>query len=190
MAKTFLVFGTPGAGKTTVLRGVRGAETVTLGTELLGALSHVFEVKDRDLLRKAQLSDYAATVRARLSVLRRLAKRKGTLMIDTHASVKSGPSFAPGLSYDDLKALGSRVKAIIYIDANTKDIVRRRNSDKTRKRDKDTKEDLDQHRSMNLMFTAIYSMRLEVPIYIVKNEGGKLREAQVAVGRIVASFKR
>ena len=111
-------------------------------------------------------------------------------MVDTHASIKSGPSFAPGLSYDDLETLRDKVKAIIYIDANTKDILRRRNNDKTRKRDNDTEEDLDLHRSMNLMFAAIYSMRLEVPIYIVKNDGGNLREAQSAVSGIVASFQR
>jgi adenylate kinase len=190
MAKTFLVFGTPGAGKSTVLQGVRGAKSVNLGTELFNAISKELGVKDRDLLRRAQLTDYASTVRARDKVLRRLAKMNGTLMLDTHASVKSGAGFMPGLSYPDLEILGGKVKAIIYIDANTKEISRRRKNDKTRKRDSDTDEDLDLHRSMNLMFTAIYSMRLQVPTYVVKNEGGKLREAQAAVSGIVASFRR
>lgn len=189
MAKTFLVFGTPGAGKSTVLSGLRGAETVNIGSELMKSLAKQLGVTDRDLMRRVAVLDNADMVKARRSVFARLSRKKATLMVDTHASVKSGGSFVPGMSYGDLKLLRNRVKAIFYIDANTNDILRRRQKDNTRKRDKDSAEELDTHRSLNMAFAAIYSMYLEVPIYLIKNETGRLAKAQAEVRKTVASFK-
>jgi len=191
MSKTsriFLVLGTPGAGKTTVLKGIGGIEVFNIGTEMLNAHSRKLKVTNRDLLKRKVISNYIDTVQIRHGILNGLIKKNGVITIDTHASVKSGNGYIPGMSLDDLKALRGSIRAIIYIDADTKDIMNRRKSDKTRNREGDTAEDLNQHREINIAFTTSYSLHLETPIYIVKNKGNALKKTQAEVSRIIKSF--
>src|SRR5271157_3072515 len=126
MAKLFLVLGTPGAGKTAVLRGVREAELFSVGTEMLGEYSKEFGVNDRDQMRRMMIPRPADAERIRYAVLKRAVAKGGTVAIDTHAIIKSGNGYIPGFSPEDLTLLKGQIKAIIYIDANTKELIERR----------------------------------------------------------------
>jgi adenylate kinase len=187
MAKLFLVLGTPGAGKTSVLRGVEGVELFSVGTEMLGEYEKEFGAVDRDQMRRMMIPRYADAARIRNAVLRRVVAKTGTVAIDTHASIKAGNSYLPGFSHEDLKLLKDQIKAIIYIDAETKDLIERREKDKTRIREQDTEADLDQHREINIGLIATYSLYLGTPIFIIKN-GSNLAETQKAVSEVIKKF--
>ncbi|VVB76798.1 Adenylate kinase [uncultured archaeon] len=190
MAKIFLVLGTPGAGKSTVLKGVKAADVLSIGTEMLNAYAEQLGVTDRDALKKVVVADYANTAAIRNSVLKSISGRSGVVVLDTHASVKAGNGYIPGLSPEDLVVLKKGTKAIIYIDAETNEIIRRRKEDKSRAREDDTAEVLDQHREINIALTTTYSLYLEAPIYILKNGDGNLESTRKEVARIIDLFSK
>ncbi len=169
MAEVFLVFGTSGSGKTTVLARVRNAKPVSMGTELHEAYEKRFGGLDRDALRFKELETYDYLSRARSSILGRLAKRPGTLMLDTHACLKASSGYIPGLSLRDCSLLRGSTKAILYIDAKTKDIISRRKRDKSRRRGGESAEELDRLRSIGIGLSMSYALQLQVPVYIVQN---------------------
>ena len=189
MARLFLVFGTAGAGKSTVLSGIRSAKTVTIGSEMRRVYASRFGVRDRDLIRKKSLTVYDEMVIIRNAILKRLSGTPGTIIIDTHASVKTGNSYLMGLSMRDFDVLRGKVKAIIYVDAETKQIMARRKSDKTRKRENDTVEELDMWRNINLICTMLYSLYLQVPVHTVQNPDGGLSAARKQVNEIIKGTK-
>lgn len=187
MAKLFLILGTPGAGKTAVIRGVKEAELFSVGTEMLAEYSKEFGVTERDQMRKLMIPNPDDAERIRYSVFKRVVAKSGTVAIDTHASIKSGTGYLPGFSHEDLELLKGQIKAIIYIDVNTKDLLERREKDKTRVREQDTEDDLDQYREVNIALTTTYSLYLEVPFYIIKN-GNDLEATQKAVSELIRAY--
>lgn len=189
MARLFLVFGTAGAGKSTVLSGIRSAKTVTMGSEMQRVYASRFGIKDRDMIRKKSLSVYDEMVTVRNAILKRLSGAPGTIIIDTHASVKTGDGYLMGLSMRDFDVLRGKARGIIYIDADTEQIIARRKRDKTRKRENDSAEELDRWRSINLICTMLYSLYLQVPVYTVQNPDGGLSAARKRVSEIIRSAK-
>jgi adenylate kinase len=187
MAKLFLVLGTPGAGKSAVLNGLKGVEILNVGTEMLEVYRKESGKIERDSLKAIAVARYADVVRIRNRLFGELAKRKGTVAIDTHASVKSGNAYIPGFSPEDLKTLKGQIQAIVYIDAETKDILERRAKDKTRKREQDSVEVLNQHREINIALTTTYSLYLGAPLYVINN-GDSLQETQEEVSKVIRTF--
>jgi adenylate kinase len=190
MARLFLVFGTHGAGKTTVLRGLRSAKIVNMGGELFRLYSKEFGITSRDQIHAKSLSNYAYMVKARNHIIRRISKAAGPVVIDTHAADKRGDGYAVGLSFSDLNVMKGKARAIIYIDASNAQILKRRQKDAAvRKRERDTDEGLSMDRNISLTFVALFSLYLEVPIYIVQNEDGRLKETQLRIEEIIRNTK-
>jgi len=170
--KTFIVAGTPGAGKTTVLSKVRfekiGKIThVNMGNEMLKHAS----IGDRDMLR------YLSTEKQkelRAKAIEELSRNKGVLVIDTHLSVKHGSTYLPGFSTKELKKLN--VKGIFYIDADAKEIMKRRKKDKSRKREMESEDEINMQREVNLALLAVAATELNIPIYMLRNIEGKADE--------------
>ncbi len=189
MTSLFLVFGTQGAGKTTVLKGAKGAKVISIGTEMLNVYSRLTGTKDRDEVRKLGVLDVKHDAEIRNGILMKISRMKGTIALDTHASLKTGDGYYSGFSFADLDMLKSITKAIIYVDAPTKQIIARRKRDKSRRREADSADEIEMHRRMNLSFTTIYAMRLQAPIFIVQNDDGGLVAAQKRVVEIIEKAK-
>lgn len=170
MAKVFLLFGISGSGKTTVLTKVRNARTVSVGTEILNAYSTKFKGMDRDTIKFKELETYGLLSRVRSGVFGKLVKRTGTLMLDTHACLKAGDGYVQGLSLRDCEILRGRCRAIVYIDAKTKDILTRRKRDSSRRRASLSADELDRLRDINVSLSMAYALQLQVPVYIVQND--------------------
>jgi adenylate kinase len=189
MSSLFLVFGTQGAGKTTVLKGIKAAKAVSIGTEMYLAYSRRFGVRNRDEVRMKSLLTFGEMIGIRNAILKKLAGSPGTIALDTHASVKAGDGYMAGLSLKDFEVIRGKVKAIIYIDADSSQILERRKTDKGRKREHDTIEEIDLHRSLNLMYTTLYSLYLQTPVYVVHNGNDRLTIARKRVEEIIRSMK-
>ncbi|MGC8662242.1 MAG: AAA family ATPase [Candidatus Micrarchaeia archaeon] len=168
---SFIIAGTPGAGKTTVLAGAKldekGAKLINMGSEML----RHSKLQDRDKLRRL---DAREQKRLRAKVINSLAKEKGLFVIDTHLSIKQGNIYLPGFSRDELHKLN--VKSIIYIDANAKEILKRRLKDKSRSREQESEEEIEEQKSINLAMLSVAATELNIPVYIFNNKEGKAKE--------------
>ena len=168
-----LVAGSPGAGKTTVLREVGksfNSTIVNMGTMMLQVAQGLGYVKDRDQLRFLGLKKFNEV---RNKALDEIEKMDGNIIIDTHASVGENGRYLPGFPVSFLNHLG-HVRGLVYIDATTKDIMSHRLADHSRKREKDDEPTIDAQRLINISMLSFASAYLNVPFYVVINRHGDL----------------
>ncbi|MFH1520651.1 MAG: adenylate kinase [Candidatus Micrarchaeota archaeon] len=165
-----IVMGLPGAGKTTVLKGLKTDYTIlNYGDLMLEIEKEHFGVKDRDDMRKLSIEKQK---QAQKMVYEKLSKENGKIILDTHCSINTPNGFFPGLPFDYLKML--KVDAIVLVTADPKEVAARRASDPTRKRDAD---DIFLHDSLNRSYLAAYSAFTGAPAVVIFNNQGKLEEA-------------
>ena len=165
-----IVMGLPGAGKTTVLKGLKtDYKIVNYGDLMLEIEKEKFGVKDRDDMRKLPIEKQK---QAQKMVYERLAKEHGKVILDTHCSVSTPRGYFPGLPFDYLKLL--KVDAVVLITADPKEVAARRETDPTRVRDKD---DIALHDNLNRSYLAAYSAFTGAPAVVIINGQGKLEEA-------------
>lgn len=165
-----IVMGLPGAGKTSVLKGLKtDYKILNYGDVMLEIEKEHFGVKDRDDMRKLPIEKQK---KAQKMAYERLAKEHGNVILDTHCSISTPNGFFPGLPFDYLKML--RVDAVVLVTADPKDVAARRASDQTRKRDAD---DILLHDSLNRSYLAAYSAFTGAPAIVILNNQGKLEDA-------------
>ncbi|MDE1860285.1 MAG: AAA family ATPase [Candidatus Micrarchaeota archaeon] len=181
MPKFIITTGTPGSGKSTILKQISDVKIVSLADEMLSVAQKGSNgLTDRDKLRS--LSD-EEIVKIRAAALRHINSMRDNSIIDTHASVKKGTRYVPGLTMDGLGSL-NRVEAIIYIDATADEIINRRKKDKTRVREEESKGEIEEQRIVNISLISAFAFSLSIPIYIVDNKEGKVDFAVAEVKRI------
>jgi len=66
----------------------------------------------------------------------------------------------------------------VLVSAPVGEIMRRRNSDRSRSRDDESQDSLAEHDSMNRSFLAAYSCLTGAPAMLISNRDGKLEWAQ------------
>jgi len=176
--KTIVVAGTPGAGKSTVLSKVSipKVKIVNLGDLML----KYTKLSDRDSLRSLPIKEQ---IKTRYKAINDLSKKSGIFVVDTHLTVKKNAQYLPGFSTNELKKLG--LLGIIYIDAKSEDIIRRRQKDKTRKREQESEDEISMQRLANLSIMAAISTELNVPFFIVSNNEGELEKAAEEASHII-----
>lgn len=162
--------GLPGAGKSTVLKGLKtDYKILNYGDLMLEIEKEHFGVKDRDDMRKLPIEKQK---QAQKMVYEKLSKEQGKVILDTHCSVNTPNGFFPGLPFDYLKML--KVDAVVLVTADPKEVAERRASDPTRKRDSD---DIALHDNLNRAYLASYSAFTGAPAIVIFNRQGKLEEA-------------
>ena len=180
MTKLIIFTGTPGSGKSTVLAELanKGVKVVNLGSEMLKVAQRK-GVTDRDKLR--YMDDHDIT-EVREEALSRIMSHSRNAIIDTHSSVKQGRRYVPGFSMKELGHMD--VDAIIYVDASSDDIIKRRMSDTTRKREIEGPSEIDEQRSINLAIISTIALHLNIPIYILYNRDGMAKDVAEQVKTI------
>lgn len=174
-----IVMGLPGAGKSTVLKGLKTDYRVqNYGDLMLEIEKKEFGIKDRDDMRKLPIEKQK---HAQQLVADALAKETGRFILDTHCSVSTPSGYFPGLPFDLLKRI--RVDALVLITADVKEIAARRQNDPTRVRDVD---DVALHDRLNHAYLAAYSAFSGAPAVVICNRQGKVEEA---VARLQALLK-
>jgi adenylate kinase len=184
MTKLIIFTGTPGSGKSTVLAELakNGVKVVNLGSEMLKVAQRK-GVTDRDKLRYMSDDDIIET---RVEALKGIIEAKEDTIIDTHATVKQGSRYVPGLSITELTNI--RIKAVVYIDATSKEVLRRRQNDTTRKREQETEGDIDEQRSVNIAIISAFALHYNIPIYIIDNKEDRVADTVNEISKIVAEL--
>ena len=178
MAKgAVIVAGMPASGKTAVISGttrkLRRFKVVTVGTLTADAAIKEGIVKDRDRLRYINIH---AIDRLRHAAFASISRLSGFVIINTHASVEQNGRFIAGLPKGEMAKL--KLKGLVYIDADPRAIVKRRARDSSRSREKESVHDLEVQRTFDLSTLAHYASDLNIPLYIIHNKEGALRESQ------------
>lgn len=169
-----IVASSPGAGKTTIISSVAGNgryTIVNMGTLMLDIAMKGGYVEHRDQLRFLPNETMTAL---RNAAFKHIAQLPGRVIVDTHASVEQNGRYLPGLPVDAVNLLKGGLAGFIYIDASTEDVMKRRKSDKTRKRENEDSALVDLQRLINIAALSHYSSHFNVPLYVIINRQNQL----------------
>lgn len=186
MTKLILVTGTPGAGKSTILEALgkkKPINLINLGNVMLNIAERKFGIKSREDLGRMGEEEIRQN---REDAFAEIIASKKDSIIDTHLTIKYGRRYVPGVTIEELK--GIRIKAIVYIDATAKEIWKRRHSDPSksdRRNISDTEAEIDEQKSVNLAILSSCAIYLSIPIYIIYNSDGKVKDAEAELDKIV-----
>jgi adenylate kinase len=95
--------------------------------------------------------------------------------VDTHCSIKTPTGYLPGLPAWVLTEL--EPSAIVLVEADPKEILRRRQGDATRKRDDDSVAAIAEHQEYNRRFAAAYATLTGATVHTVLNRDGGVQDA-------------
>lgn len=172
-----IVVGTPGSGKSSIMEALAGSKKYklfNLGTLMSDIGIKMGYIKHRDELR---YTTNKVTTELRKKAAEYIAEQSGNIVIDTHVTVYQNGRIMAGLARAFLAQLKTTV-GFVYVSADTDAIMRRRKKDETRIREQEDRRTIEMQKSVNIAVLSFYSADLNVPLYILENEDGKLKEAQ------------
>jgi adenylate kinase len=180
MGKKVIITGVPGVGKTTVVNEAlkrlseEGIEyqSINFGTFMFDVAVQEKIVKDRDQMRSL---DRAVQKKLQQRAGQAIAKVKGNVLIDTHASVKTPKGYLAGLPEWVLKEIMPDI--IVLVETDDDQILMRRMTDETRSRDKEGAKAIAEHQQFNRSIAAAYAMITGCTIRIVTNADFLLERA-------------
>lgn len=165
-----VISGVAGVGKSTILDIVRqktNYDIINFGTLMFEMARNINLVKDRDELRKLPVDTQINLQKKASSAIGKM----NNVIIDTHMTIKTPDGYLPGLPEWVLREL--KVSSYYLIEADPAQILSRRNSDSTRRRDNDTEEDIREHQEVNRYYAASYSVYTGATITFIQNVHGK-----------------
>lgn len=176
--KTIIVTGLPGCGKTSVLnealsvlaREGKKVKCVNFGDMMLEAAG----VKHRDELRKMPQEKQVEIQKKAGTKIATLAKKE-TIFVDTHCTIKTPAGYLAGLPEWVLRELKPNV--IVLIEADPLEIAGRRETDETRNRDAESKDEIAVHQEINRAAAISYCMLTGATAKIIKNRENRILDA-------------
>jgi adenylate kinase len=184
MNRTVIVTGIPGTGKTTVCNLVEklaknaGVEVNVLnyGTVMMGILQKHGITMERDAMRKDSVDTQRRLQReVAEAIADRMKQIKGTVIIDTHMSIKTPEGYFPGLSANNLHLL--KPEMLVLVEAQPREISSRRMKDAGRKRDPAMEESVKEELQLSRLIAGACAVLTSAPVKIVANAEGKQEEA-------------
>ena len=169
-----VVTGIPGVGKTTVMKkAAEGMDIqfVTFGTVMVDIAKEVDLVQNRDDIRKLTLEQQK---NLQIKSAEKVASI-GNVILDTHCTVKTPKGYMPGLPEWVVKKINPT--AIVLVEADAEEIYNRRAGDKSRNRDPDTKEQIEEHQLMNRAVAMAYAALTGATVKIVFNHDNAIDDA-------------
>mgnify|MGYP003864828707 CR=1 FL=1 len=169
-----VVTGIPGVGKTTVMQKAAegmNIKFVTFGSVMIDIAKELGLARDRDEMRKLPLDKQKEL---QIRTAERVAEMKNVI-VDTHCTVKTPQGYMPGLPEWVIKRL--KPKTIVIVEADPEEIYMRRQKDKTRKRDPDTIDEINEHQQINRAIAMAYAALSGATVKIVFNHDNAIDEA-------------
>lgn len=163
-----LVVAVPGGGKSTVLEYVKKmipkAKIVTAGDLFLEIASKKYGIKDRDELRKKLTLEQQREIQEK--VAKKIAKMKDKILfVNTHVTIKTPYGYFHALSERTMKIM--KPDMIILLEFDPKDVLKRRMKDKSRKRDVESLEEIEEHQMVNRTVALDVASQFECPVKII-----------------------
>lgn len=188
MAKIIVVTGTPGAGKTTVLSGAlsnfKGRVSCINYGDFMFEIAKQRGIKGRDDMRKQSLAvQREIQTRAAEQIA---AKANGLAIVDTHSTILTPNGYIPGMPEWIIKALSPA--AIVLVEAEPKQIAKRRAKDKTRSRDVESVHEIQLHQELNRMFAASYAAMTGAAVKTIVNADKRLDKAVAELSKLIGSL--
>jgi len=177
-----VITGIPGAGKTTVAKkaidklvqeGIQ-YELVTYGDIMTDLAIGRNMVHSRDEMRKLnskqqkEIQELAAVKVGQMTLSR-------NVLLDTHCTISTPRGYLPGLPEVILRKL--KLDIIILIEAMPEEIVQRRQSDSSRKRDTELQEEIALQQWLNRSFASAYSVISGATVKVIENPQGETDKA-------------
>lgn len=177
MGVLVIITGTPGVGKTSVLNKLAkeaekekiALKIVNYGTTMNNLLESSGKKIHRDELRK---HNFEKQKEIQLEAAKLISKMKNhyVLVVDTHMFIRTSVGAFPGLPEYVIKELDPSM--LVLIEANPKDITKRREKDQTRKRDTQTFQDVEFDLEWGRKTAAACAIMTGAPVSIINNEEG------------------
>lgn len=174
----FIVTGTPGVGKTTVvqeaLRKMPDIGLAVYGDVMFEIAKNLGLVQSRDEMRTKIPPEKYTEIQHQAA--KKIGAMKGNVLVDTHCTVKTPEGYFPGLPEFVLRAL--KPKVIVLIEARPEDILKRRKKDESMRERKDFggAEEIIEQQELNRAFAASYAMISNASVKILINEQGKAKK--------------
>lgn len=175
-----VVFGLPGAGKTTLITGFTEENNKYRRLSGGSLINDDLPEEERDRLRKAGADDVLINQKTLVHNFKNKKKMLSGhhILFDGHCVVKSAEGLTE-IPTDVIRGLDPDI--ILFIDEDSETIIKRRLEDKSRpNRDKETKAELDANREKQLLVCTQYSKELGVPFKILKSPS--LKDFENAIG--------
>jgi adenylate kinase len=178
--KTVIIVGVPGVGKSTIISNV--TETfqnigTTVCTVVFGSV--MFEeakklgINDRDQLRKLSIDLQQKLQNMAANHISNL--KESIVIVDTHLFIKTPSGYYPGLPMNLILKLNPDI--LILITANSEEILRRRENDNTRSRDKISDNEIKRDIDVSLSMISSLSILTGAPFEIIYNHDNMIESA-------------
>jgi adenylate kinase len=178
--KTVIIVGVPGVGKSTIISNV--TETfqnigTTVCTVVFGSV--MFEeakklgINDRDQLRKLSIDLQQKLQNMAANHISNL--KESIVIVDTHLFIKTPSGYYPGLPMNLILKLNPDI--LILITANSEEILRRRENDNTRSRDKISDNEIKRDIDVSLSMISSLSILTGAPFEIIYNHDNMIDSA-------------
>ncbi|MCU7788428.1 adenylate kinase [Pyrobaculum sp. 3827-6] len=160
-----------GSGKTTIMNILRqrlpDVKIVNYGDVMLEIAKQRFGVQHRDEMRKKiPVEEYR---KIQEEAAEYIASLPGDVLIDTHASIKIGGGYYPGLPDRIISKLKPDV--ILLIEYDPKDILERRKKDPGRFRDVESEEEIEMQQQANRLFAFAAANAGESTVHVLSFRG-------------------
>ena len=190
MRKVVILTGVPASGGTTVTK--KAMEKLAAHGQVFKMVTYSDVMLDEALQRRwvETRDDIRKLDPVRQRELQKIAARTiskmatNPLVVDTHATVRTPTGYLPGLPtwvLDELKP-----ELILIVETAPEEIIRRRNADKSRKRDAQDEIGVQEHQQVNKAICMAYAAYTGAAVKILQNPDGKLGQA---VAELMATLK-
>ncbi|AEK20063.1 adenylate kinase [Methanococcus maripaludis] len=180
--KVVVVTGVPGVGGTTVTQKAMDIlseeglnyKMVNFGSAMFDVANEEGLASDRDQMRRL---DPETQKRIQKMAGRKIAEmaKESPVAVDTHSTVKTPKGYLPGLPAWVLTELNPDI--VIVVETDGDEILMRRLSDESRKRDLETTASIEEHQFMNRAAAMSYGVLTGATVKIVKNKNGLVDNA-------------
>ena len=184
MSRVIVVTGIPGTGKTTVCNEAlklaeqtrKKIQAVNYGSIMVELSRKRGKILHRDELRRSGLT-FQRNLQAEAAkiISKKIGEVEGSLIVDTHLSIKTADGYFAGLPFHVLQLLNPDM--FVLVEAEPQEVLSRRFRAKTRKRDKVLEDEIMEETLFSRLMAATCAVLTGTSVKIVKNPAGKRTEA-------------
>jgi len=184
LSRVIVVTGIPGTGKTTVCNEAlklaeqtrKKIQAVNYGSIMVELSRKRGKLLHRDELRRSGLAfQRSLQAEAAKIISKKTGEVEGSLIVDTHLSIKTADGYFAGLPFHVLQLLNPDM--FVLVEAEPQEVLSRRFRAKTRKRDKVLEDEIMEETLFSRLMAATCAVLTGTSVKIVKNPAGKRTEA-------------